>query len=41
VVGNPHLLLRPQDGALIIVPGNDDKARNVTFALFSTDGGAT
>ena len=42
VVGDPHLLLRPQDGALIIVvPGNDDQARNVTFALFSTDGGAT
>jgi hypothetical protein len=42
VVGNPHLLLRPQDGALIIVvPGNDDQARNVTFALSSTDGGTT
>ena len=36
VVGNPHLLLRKQDGALVIVvPGNDDQARNVTFALTS------
>jgi hypothetical protein len=40
VVGNPHLLLRKQDGALIVVvPGNDDQARNVTFALTSSDGG--
>jgi hypothetical protein len=42
VVGNPHLLLRPQDGALIIVvPGNDQLARNVTFVLISVDGGST
>jgi hypothetical protein len=42
VVGNPHLLLRKQDGALIIVvPGDDDQARNVTFALASGDGGTT
>ena len=42
VVGNPHLLLRRQDGALVIVvPGNDDQARNVTFALTSVDGGTT
>jgi hypothetical protein len=42
VVGSPHLLLRPQDGALVIVvPGDDDQARNVTFALTSTDGGTT
>ena len=42
VVGNPHLLLRRQDGALVIVvPGNDDQARNVTFALISADGGTT
>jgi hypothetical protein len=41
-VGNPHLLLRPQDGALIVVaPGNDAQARNVTFVLSSTDGGTT
>jgi hypothetical protein len=42
VVGNPHLLLRRQDGALIVVvPGDDDQARDVTFELVSTDGGAT
>jgi hypothetical protein len=42
VVGDPHLLLRRQDGALIIVvPGNDDQARNVTFLLTSVDGGTT
>jgi hypothetical protein len=42
VVGDPRLLLRRQDGALIIVvPGNDDQARNVTFLLASIDGGAT
>jgi hypothetical protein len=42
VVGNPHLLLRPQDGALIVVvPGDDDQARYVTFGLISTDGGTT
>ncbi len=43
VVGNhPHLLLRKQDGALIIVvPGDDAQARHVTFELVSTDGGTT
>ena len=42
VVGNPHLLLRKQDGALVVVvPGNDDQARNVTFELTSVDGGTT
>jgi hypothetical protein len=41
-VGVPHLMLRPQDGALIIaVPGNDDQSRHVTFALISGDGGTT
>jgi hypothetical protein len=41
-VGNPHLMLRPQDGALIVVvAGSDDAERNVTFALTSLDGGAT
>jgi hypothetical protein len=40
VVGDPRLLLRRQDGALIIVvPGNDDQARNVTFLLASIDVG--
>ena len=41
-VGVPHLMLRPQDGALIIaVPGTDDHSNNVTFVLISGDGGTT
>lgn len=41
-VGVPHLMLRPQDGALIIiVPGTDDHSNHVTFALTSGDGGTT
>jgi hypothetical protein len=32
-VGVPHLMLRPQDGALIIaVPGTDSDSNHVTFA---------
>jgi hypothetical protein len=42
VVGNPHLLLRRQDGALIVVvPGDDAQSNHVTFELVSGDGGAT
>lgn len=42
VVKDPHLLLRPQDGALVVVvPGNDGQGRNVTFELVSLDGGTT
>jgi hypothetical protein len=41
-VGVPHLMLRPQDGALVIaVPGTDNASNHVTFALTSLDGGTT
>jgi hypothetical protein len=42
LVGNPFLLRRPQDGALIVVvPGNDAHEDHVTFVLTSGDGGTT
>jgi hypothetical protein len=40
--GKPHLLLRPQDGALIVVFGGSDPTLDeVTKVMYSLDGGAT
>lgn len=42
VGGTPHLLLRPQDGALIaVVPTLDDALGEVTTVVASGDGGTT